>query len=57
MENTGKNYPENVHEMTHLREPGHSQRFRELMNQYISNWEVIRDELNRLPIRHIERAY
>ena len=40
-----------VHEMTHLIEPTHNDRFLKLMAQNIPNWQSIRDELNRLPVR------
>ena len=41
-----------VHEMTHLLEPTHSERFRALMSQLMPLWEFRRTELNRLPVRH-----
>lgn len=46
-----------VHEMVHLLEPTHNQRFRLLMDQFMPNWQFQRDELNRLPVRHEEWAY
>ena len=39
-----------VHEMAHLLEPTHNGRFVALMDQFMPNWHVYRDQLNRLPI-------
>ncbi len=36
-----------VHEMTHLLERTHSDRFKELMDANYSNWRTVRDELNK----------
>lgn len=41
-----------VHEMAHLLEPTHNARFIALMDQFMPNWQVRRDRLNRLPVRH-----
>jgi predicted metal-dependent hydrolase len=41
-----------VHEMVHLLEPTHSERFVELMDQLMPKWQSHRDALNRLPVRH-----
>jgi predicted metal-dependent hydrolase len=41
-----------VHEMTHLLEPTHNQRFVALMDQFMPKWQFYRDILNRLPVRH-----
>lgn len=41
-----------VHEMVHLLEPSHNQRFHSLMDQYLPAWPHHRDTLNRLPIRY-----
>lgn len=46
-----------VHEMTHLLEPTHSNRFTTLMDQVMPNWQFYRAELNRLPVRHGDWAY
>ena len=46
-----------VHEMVHLIEPTHNARFMALMEQYMPNWQLHRDELNRLPVRHERWAY
>lgn len=45
-----------VHEMAHLLEPTHNQRFISLMDHYMPKWQFYRDILNRLPVRH-ERWY
>lgn len=41
-----------VHEMVHLLERGHGERFKELMDQFMPNWRSYRDELNRAPLAH-----
>lgn len=39
-----------VHELTHLRERGHGERFVALMNQFMPDWRTRRDELNEAPL-------
>jgi len=46
-----------VHEMVHLLERTHNQRFMALMDRYMPKWQSYRDELNRLPVRHDEWDY
>lgn len=46
-----------VHEMTHLLERNHNSRFVALMNQYLPNWQEIKEVLNRLPVSHSEWGY
>lgn len=46
-----------VHELAHLLEPTHSQRFVALMDKFIPKWRFHRDELNRLPVRHEHWRY
>ena len=46
-----------VHEMVHLIERGHNDRFRELMDAVMPRWRVQRDELNRAPLAHEEWTY
>jgi predicted metal-dependent hydrolase len=41
-----------VHELMHLIERRHSQRFRELMDRHLPQWRMYRDELNRAPLAH-----
>lgn len=41
-----------VHEMVHLVEPKHNDRFLELMERFMPRWRLRRDTLNRLPVRH-----
>ena len=43
-----------VHELAHLLEPTHNRRFVSLMERFMPRWQVYRDELNRLPVRHEE---
>lgn len=39
-----------VHEMAHLREPTHSDRFVAILDEYYPNWREARAELNELPL-------
>lgn len=46
-----------VHELVHLLEPTHNARFVALMGQFLPGWELRRDQLNRLPLRHADWTY
>ena len=46
-----------VHEMVHLLEPTHNSRFIGLMDRFLRQWQMYRDELNRLPVRHEHWVY
>lgn len=46
-----------VHEMVHLIERHHSDRFRDLMDEYMPQWRIHRDTLNRAPLAHAEWRY
>lgn len=46
-----------VHEMVHLLEPTHNDRFLRLMDLFMPKWRFYRDELNRLPVRHEDWVY
>lgn len=41
-----------VHEMTHLLEPTHNNRFISLMDAFMPNWRHHKDGLNKLPVSH-----
>ncbi len=41
-----------VHELTHLVERRHSDRFIELLDRTLPNWRAVRDELNAEPLSH-----
>lgn len=43
-----------VHEMAHLIEPTHNERFIALMNRFYPHWREARLELNELPLGHVE---
>ncbi len=43
-----------IHELAHLIEPTHNNRFLALMDKFIPHWRQIKDDLNRLPVRHEE---
>lgn len=46
-----------VHELVHLHERNHNERFVSLMNKYMPKWRLHRDELNSLPIVHNDWGY
>lgn len=46
-----------VHELTHLLEPTHNARFASLMENFLPHWRLVRDALNRLPVRHEDWTY
>lgn len=39
-----------VHELAHLRERGHGERFVMLMDKFLPDWRIRRDELNQAPL-------
>lgn len=41
-----------VHEMVHLLERKHNKRFKALMDHFMPQWRLYRDELNRAPLAH-----
>lgn len=46
-----------VHELAHLLEPTHNERFLALMDRFMPRWQSHRETLNRLPVRHESWAY
>ncbi len=46
-----------VHEMVHLLERDHNDRFRALMDTFLPQWRTYRDELNKAPLAHENWAY
>ena len=46
-----------VHELVHLLEKNHNQRFISLMDKFMPKWRMHRDELNSLPIVHNDWGY
>jgi len=46
-----------VHEMAHLLEPTHSDRFKALMDRFMPKWQFYLDHLNRLPVSHEDWDY
>ena len=46
-----------VHEMIHLIEPTHNARFMDLMDRAMPQWRELRQQLNRLPVRHDHWTY
>lgn len=46
-----------VHEMVHLLERHHNDRFRHYMDTYLPNWKALKTELNKLPVSHAEWEY
>lgn len=46
-----------VHEMVHLLERHHNDRFRALMDHHMPNWRLHRDTLNKAPLAHEDWSY
>lgn len=46
-----------LHELVHIIEPTHNQRFLELMHRHMPKWPRYRSILNRLPVRHEDWGY
>lgn len=46
-----------VHEMVHLIERHHTDRFRALMDHFMPDWRLRRDELNKSPLAHEDWDY
>ena len=46
-----------VHEMVHLLERHHTERFRALMDQYMPDWHLRKDALNETPLAHEDWDY
>jgi predicted metal-dependent hydrolase len=46
-----------VHELVHLLEPHHNDRFVRLMTRFMPGWQHRRAELNRAPLSHEDWAY
>jgi len=46
-----------LHEMVHLIEPAHGERFIALMDGFMPKWQFVRQKLNRLPVRHADWIY
>jgi len=46
-----------VHEMVHLLERHHNERFLAYMNKFIPQWKQYKRELNRFPVSHSEWGY
>ncbi len=46
-----------VHEMVHLLERHHNDRFLHYMDTYLPNWRQLKTELNKLPVSHADWNY
>jgi predicted metal-dependent hydrolase len=46
-----------VHELVHLIERHHNERFQELMDRHLPQWRMYRDELNRAPLAQEDWTY
>lgn len=46
-----------VHEMVHLLERNHNERFITYINNYLPQWRHYKEELNRLPTGHVDWIY
>lgn len=46
-----------VHEMVHLLERHHNEKFLYYMDTYLPNWRQLKTELNKLPVSHTDWSY
>ena len=46
-----------VHELAHLIEPTHNDRFRVILGRHLPHWPHLRDELNSAPLAHVDWDY
>ncbi len=46
-----------VHELAHIIEPTHSDRFRAILSRHLPNWPHQRSQLNRAPLAHVDWEY
>lgn len=46
-----------VHELVHLHERSHNERFKELLGKYLPNWQASRRLLNKAPLAHEDWKY
>lgn len=46
-----------VHELIHLLERNHNDKFTSYMNQFLPKWRLYREELNNLPVSHNDWGY
>ena len=46
-----------IHEMVHLLERRHNERFMAYMDKFLPQWRAYKEELNRFPISHVEWNY
>jgi len=46
-----------VHELIHILEPHHKEKFIALMDHHLPKWRFLREELNRLPFSHVDWRY
>jgi predicted metal-dependent hydrolase len=46
-----------VHEMVHLLERNHNDRFVAYMNRFLPEWRELKNELNKLPVSHRDWDY
>lgn len=46
-----------VHELTHLLERSHNARFIAYMDNFLPEWKQLKNELNKLPVSHVDWGY
>jgi len=46
-----------VHEMVHLLERKHNDNFISYMNKFLPRWKKIKEQLNQLPLSHVDWGY
>jgi hypothetical protein len=46
-----------VHELAHLCEPTHNDRFQDILSRHLPTWPQLRNRLNRAPLAHVNWEY
>ena len=46
-----------VHEMVHLKERNHNDKFVAYMNHFLPTWKQLKSDLNKLPVSHVDWGY
>ncbi|MDP2207893.1 MAG: SprT family zinc-dependent metalloprotease [Bacteroidota bacterium] len=46
-----------VHEMVHLLERHHNERFKAYMDKFVPEWKSLKEELSRTPVSHVDWKY
>jgi len=46
-----------VHEMVHFKERNHNDKFMAYMNHFLPEWKQLKNDLNKLPVSHVDWGY